>query len=88
MAMATCSLRFEMDLIHDAIADIERIMRALVKCHGQPYRSLERRIENLVEGEIDLSAPAFHVIEPGLYAVDVWPEVKAIIAEARKLQVI
>lgn len=53
MASVGLLLTAEMELVHDALADIEQIMRALVKCHGQPYRALERRVEQFMDGEVD-----------------------------------
>lgn len=88
MATTTVTLTAEIDLIHDAIADIERIMRALVKCHGQPYRELERRIERLMDHEIEWGEPKTHWIGEGTVVFEPWSEVKAIIREARELEVI
>lgn len=88
MARTVCALTAEVDLIHDAIADIERITRALVKCHGQPYRELERRIERLMDCEIAWGEPKMHWIGDATFIIEPWPEVKAIIREARELEVI
>jgi hypothetical protein len=86
--MAQVPLTLEMDLVIDAIADVERIMRSLVKCHGQPYRTLERKIAHMMDGEIGLGEPQLHEIETGRFIFDPWPELKAVIRDARELKVI
>jgi hypothetical protein len=88
MAQTAVKLTLEMDLVNDVVADIERIMRALVKCHGQPYRMLERRIEHIMEGEIAWGEARLHEIAAGRFILDPWPELKAVIREARELEVI
>lgn len=41
--------RIELDLVNDAIAEIERIHRALASRHGAAFRALDKRIETLHE---------------------------------------
>lgn len=88
MAQLIVTLTAETDLISDAVADLERIFRALSKCHGQQYRALEKRIERLGEDETVLSEPRTHWIGEGHIVFEPWPEVKAIIRDARGLGVI
>lgn len=88
MASSTLTLTAEMDLVHDAIAEIEVIFRALAKCHGHQYRALERRIERLMDGESGLSEPCTHWIGAGRFIIEPFPEMKAIIRDARALEVI
>lgn len=88
MAQMTLTLTAELDLIRDAIDDIERIMRALVKCHGQPYRELERRIERLMESGEGWGEPKWHRLGGGIHIIEPWPEMKEIISQARELGVI
>lgn len=86
--MATATLRFtyEFDAVLDAIADMQRVVRALVKCHGQKYRDLERRIDGLLARIPTLKA--------GWRLVDThWimtppAEVTEILRDARRLGVI
>ncbi|WP_131522920.1 hypothetical protein [Nitrobacter sp. Nb-311A] len=75
-------------MIYDAIADVERIFRALATCHGQQYRALERRIERLLDGETKLSDPATHYIGAGRIVFEPSPEIKSIICDARDMGVI
>lgn len=88
MASCTLTLTAEMDLVHDAIAEIEVIFRALAKCHGQQYRALERRIERLIDDADDLGEPRMHWIGGGRFIIEPFPEMKAIICGARELGVI
>lgn len=82
------TLTCELDLCHDAINEIRMIMHALVKCHGAPYRALERRIERLVDQEVSWGEPKTHMIGGGRMVFEPWPEMKAIIREARDLKVL
>lgn len=88
MASRTIALTAEIDLVHDAIRQIEVVFRALAKCHGQQYRALERRIERLMDDESDLGEPRVHFIGGGCFIIEPFPEMKAIIREARTLGVI
>lgn len=88
MAQLVVSLTAEMELIHDAIADVERIFRALATCHGQQYRDLEKRIECLLEGETKVSDPVTHYIGGGRIVVEPFPEFKSIVRDAREMGVI
>jgi len=83
MAKLVHSLIFETDLLHDALADIERVFRALGRCHGTQFRALERKIETLA-----VSAPKMHYLGEGRHVVEPPSEIKAIISEARALGVI
>jgi hypothetical protein len=87
MATTTLTLACEMDLIGDAIADLQTIFEALATCHGSAYRELERRIEDLVGGG-SFSAPKSHWIGGGRIVFEPPEEFKAIIADARALGVI
>lgn len=87
MAKVVVKLVVEMDLVVDAIRDIERIFGELATCHGSPYRELQGRIERLIE-------------EPGLFDCKMQPlgsdrlvatptgAIAAIIEDARQLGVI
>lgn len=88
MASCTVTLTAEMDLVHDALSDIELIFRTLAKCHGQQYRTLERRIERLFDAADDLGEPRTHWIGGGRFIIEPFPEMKAIIRDARALEVI
>jgi hypothetical protein len=88
MAQILCTLTAELELCYDAVAEIEMIMRALVKCHGAQYRAIERRIEQLMDGETSWGEPKAHSIGEGRFIFEPWPQMKAIIAEARGLGVI
>jgi len=88
MAQLFRTLTCEVDLIRDAVADVERIFRALATCHGQKYRALEKRIERLIDGETKLSDPMTHYIGDGRIIFEPFPEVKSIIRDAHAMGVI
>lgn len=88
MARLGYTLRAELDLVHDAVAEIERIMRALVHHHGPKYRALERRIESL--GERPPTAATWgdaktHMLSEGIVLFEPWPILQDIIRDARAL---
>lgn len=88
MAQAVMSLTIEMDLLFDAIGDIERIFGALSTCHGQKYRALERRIENLIGDDVALSDLKLRDLGIDRFIVEPPVEVTAIVRRARDLGVI
>lgn len=88
MASCVLTLTAEMELVHDAIGDIERVFRALAKFHGHSYRALEQRIERLMDGEAEMGEPRTHWIGGGRLVFEPYPEMKAIICEARALGVL
>jgi len=88
MAQLITTLTAETELIHDAIDDLQRIMRALIKCHGYDFRALERRIEALMEGEVEWGEPRSHWIGGGRIVFEPFPVMKEIIRDARALGVI
>lgn len=88
MAQLFTMLTCEVDLISDAVADMERIFRALATCHGQQFRALEKRIERLVDGETKLSDPTTHHIGGGRIVFEPFPEIRSIIRDARAMGVI
>lgn len=77
----------EMHLINDAINDIGRIFKALAKCHGDEYRALERRIEDIAGGG-KVSRSEVHWLDPERCMLEPPIELKEIIHEARRLEVI
>jgi len=88
MAQLVRTLTVEMDLVGDAIDDVERIFRALARKHGPAFRALEREVERLMNGDAELSPPPFHHIGGGCYVAEPYPELAAIVREARALGVI
>ena len=45
MARVLLALHVEIELLEDAISEIERVHRALARRHGDAFRALDRRIE-------------------------------------------
>lgn len=85
MAIATVTLRAELDLVHDAIDDIERIFRSLATCHGEKYRRLERRIETLYEVDTAWGDVKTHMLAGGVLVFEPWAVLQDIIRDARDL---
>lgn len=88
MAQLLTTLICEVDLMSDAVADMERIFRALATCHGRQFRALEKRIERLLNGETKLSDPTAHNIGGGRIVFEPFPEIKSIVRDAREMGVI
>jgi len=74
--------------VQDALADIERIFKALAKRHGPHYRDLERRIEKLCDGPQAWSSAKAHCIGDCRYVMEPPAALKAIVRDARTLGVI
>ncbi len=81
------TLTGELDLVLDAVRDVQRIHALLTKRHGDAFRALERRIDALSEmadwgewGQADL--------EPGRFVLFVPAALAQIIADARSLGVL
>lgn len=87
MAKVIMTLTAEMDLLTDAIRDIERIFIRLATCHGAQYRDLERRIEAMVQ-DAAYSDPKSHDLGGGRFLFEPPVKFKVIISDARKLGVI
>lgn len=88
MARLLCTLRAELDLVHDALAEIERIMRALATRHGSKYRELERRIESLAKSPPTAEAwgdAKTHMLAEGIILFEPWPIHQDIIRDARAM---
>lgn len=49
MASTVLTLTLEMDVIHDAIEEVQRVHQRLASCHGDDYRKLDRAIERLMD---------------------------------------
>lgn len=81
-------LKIETDLIHDAFRDLEMVNRALVKCHGLPFRKLQRRIDDLIEGEIEIGKVDVHWLDAATGVMEPPSELRSILQEARSLGVI
>ena len=88
MARLVLTLTAETELISDAVADVERISRALAKFHGDAFRKLESRIVRVIDGEEPMSPPIAHWIGQGRVVFEPPAEIKAIIRDARELRVI
>lgn len=88
MARLVLTLTAETELISDAVADVDRIFRALAKFHGDAFRELECRIDRLVDVEEPMSPPTAHWIGQGHVVFEPPSEIKAIIRDARALGVI
>ena len=88
MARLVWTLTAETELISDAVADVERIFRALAKFHGDAFRKLESRVDRLIDGEEPMSPPTVHWIGQGRVVFEPSAEIKAIIRDARELGVI
>lgn len=51
MAQLTACLTFELELLHDLVADLGHIHEALTHRHGEQFRRLERAIESWVDSD-------------------------------------
>lgn len=87
MAQVTMTLRLDNDLLRDAFDSIAVVHLALARRHGSRFRSLDRRIDSLLDGgfckcDIDLKT-----IEETFVSVPAG-ELAAILNEARSLGII
>lgn len=78
-------ISLESELVTDAIRDLSMAYDAVIHRHGEAFRHLERRIEELVEAPsgVELSA-----IADGRFVITPPAEWMAILAEAKRLGVI
>lgn len=76
MARLVLTLTAETELISDAVADVDRIFRALAKFHGPAFRKLERRVDRLINGEEQMSPPTYHWIGQGHVVFEPSSEIK------------
>lgn len=88
MAALTITLEAETDLIQDAIGDIQWIFSLLARRHGEQFRELERRIERLMEGQLEMSPPRAEPLGDCRWIFLPPPELTAIIRDAKALGVI
>lgn len=85
--MATLSLRFEIEAVQDAIADLERAHLELTHRHGARYRSLERDIEDSVDTLLT-GEPVVHDLGEGFMMMTCPPPAEDLLRRARRLGVI
>lgn len=79
----------EMELVKDAMCDLERIQRALAHRHGSSFRALEKKLDAYFESpELGEFSPIKGDIGEVRYVLLVPRPVTEIIAEARRLGVI
>lgn len=84
MYQITLTIKAEFESLHDALADLERAYGALRSRHGDRFRELERRIEQLADGDAEISVES---IGGGTF-VPVSAKLSGILADARKMGVI
>lgn len=87
MAQTLLSISCETDLVLDCIADLQRVLEALVTRHGDRFRDLERRIERLNADDFSNDRD-FPEIEPGRMVMVPPPRWVALVDEARAMGVI
>lgn len=88
MGYVVAGLRFETDLIHDAVQDVQRAFAALASRHGEAFRDLERRIARLADEDQTFGEILIHNLEPGRFVMEPPALLKALVAEARGLGVL
>lgn len=90
MATTRIAVQWETEAVIDAFGEMHRVVRALAKCHGQRFRDLDRRIDDLLESVADGTKK--YVLGCkwlGTHCVFTPPaEVTAILRDARRLGVI
>jgi len=74
-------LEIETDLLDDAIAELVRIHQALAYRHGDAFRALDRRIEEIAEGGLP-EAPMLESLGGGRFVAIPPAALLALIAEA------
>lgn len=92
MATLVLSITLETEAVGDAVRELEAIVSALPRRHGEAFRALDRRIGRFLGddgGGVDWSTCfAWHTLEPGCEMMVPAGELMAVLKEARQLRVL
>lgn len=88
MAQTRIVCRFETDLVHDAVDTLLRVHQALTHRHGERFRSLERRVEEVFEQDARGSSIGVASLDGGVVLLTPPLAWRALITEARTMGVI
>jgi hypothetical protein len=83
--MALVALHAEVDALMDVVPELAAIHQALTHRHGEAFRKLERDVERLVDGDIDV---VMHDLGDGRLSFAPGPKVTDLLRRARAMSVI